>query len=125
MKKKLLIGLGLVVMLLLAFPFGMIFALAFWIYLGVMYRKTKRIFHEEIEPGLAKKQLKRLKILIIAAGISFAIAIVGIIMHNVQSGLSETEESLYFFIGIVASYLFILASAGGLVIFIEGRRKPI
>ena len=134
MKKKLLIGiligLGLVVMLLMAFPFGMIFALAFWIYLGVMYRKRKRVFHEEIEPGLAKKQLKRLKILIIAAGISFTIAIVGIIMvgiimHNVQSGLSETEESLYFFIGIVASYLFILASVGGLVIFIKGRRKPI
>ncbi len=129
MKKKLLngilIGLGLVVMLLMAFPFGMIFALAFWIYLGVMYRKRKRVFHEEIEPGLAKKQLKRLKILIIAAGISFPIAIVGIIMHNVQSGLSETEESLYFLIGIVASYLFILASAGGLFIFIKGSRKPI
>ena len=129
MKKKLLIGiligLGLVVMLLMAFPYGMIFALAFWIYLGVMYRKRKRVFHEEIEPGLAKKQLKRLKILIIAAGISFTIAIVGIIMHNVQSGLSETEESLYFFIGIVALYLFILASAGGLVLFIKGRRKPI
>ena len=129
MKKKLLsgilIGLGLVVLLWMAFPFGMIFSLAFWIYLGVMYRKRKRVFHEEIEPGLAKKQLKRLKILIIAAGISFTIAIVGIIMHNVQSGLSETEESLYFFIGIVALYLFILASGGGLVIFIKGRQKPI
>jgi hypothetical protein len=129
MKKKILIGiligLGLVVMLFSPFPWGMIFALAFWIYLGVMYRKRKRVFHEEMEPGLAKKQLKRLKILIIAAGISFTIAIVGIIMHNVQSGLSETEESLYFLIGIVASYLFILASGGGLVIFIKGRRKPI
>ncbi|MGZ2369275.1 hypothetical protein ACXR6G_05785 [Ancylomarina sp. YFZ004] len=125
MKKTLLIGLGLVVILLFAFPFGLISALAFWIYLGVMYRKRKRVFHEEIEPGLAKKLLRRLKILVIAAGISFTIAVVGIIMHNVQSGLSETEESLYFFIGIVASYLFILASAGGLLIFIEGRRKPI
>jgi len=129
MKNKLLIGiligLGVVVMLWMAFPFGMIFSLAFWIYLGVMYRKRKSVFHEEIEPGLAKKQLKRLKILIIAGGISLTIAIVGIIMHNVQSGLSETEESLYFFIGIVALYLFILASGGGLVIFIKGRQKPI
>jgi hypothetical protein len=129
MKKKLLhgilIGLGVVVMLWMAFPFGMIFSLAFWIYLGVMYRKRKRVFHEEMEPGLAKKLLKRLKILIIAAGISFTIAIVGIIMHNVQSRHSETEESLYFFIGIVALYLFILASGGGLFIFIKGRRKPI
>jgi len=125
MKKKVLIGLGLVVMLLFAFPFGMIISLAFWIYLGVMFGQRKRVFHEEIEPGLAKKQLKSLKILSLAAGISFTIAIVGIIMHNVQSGLSETEESLYFFIGIAASYLFILASGGGLVIFIKGRQKPI
>ena len=125
MKKTFLIGLGLVVMLLLAFPFGLILALAFWIYLGMMYRQGKRVFHVEIEPGLAKKQLKRLKILIIAAGISFTIAAVGIIMHNVQSGLSETEESLYLFIGVIATYLFILASAGGLLILIEGRRKPI
>ena len=129
MKKKLLhgilIGLGVVVMLWMAFPFGMTFALAFWIYLGVMFWKRKGVFHEEVEPGLTKKQLKRLKILIIAAGISLTIAIVGIIMHNVQSGLLEIEESLYFFIGIVALYLFILASGGGLVIFIKGRQKPI
>ena len=129
MRKKLLngilIGLGAVVMLWMAFPFGMILALAFWIYLGVIFWKRKRVFYEDIEPGLAKKQLKRLKILIIASGISFTVALVGIIMHNVRSGLSETEESLYFFIGIVAMYLFILASAGGLVIFLKGRQKPI
>ena len=125
MKKKVLIGLGLVVMLLFAFPFGMIISLAFWIYLGVILRKRERVFHEEIDPGLAKKQLKSLKTLSLTAGISFAIAIVGIIMHNMQSGLLETEETLYFFIGIVASYLFILASGSGLVIFINGRQKPI
>ena len=131
MKNKILIGIligfGVVVMLLMAFPFGMIFSLAFWIYLGVMYRKRKSVFHEEIEPGLAKKQLKRLKILVIAAGISFTMfAIVGIIVGiKEQSGLLETEEYLYFFIGIVALYLFILASGGGLVIFIKGRQKPI
>lgn len=129
MKKKLLhgilIGLGVVVMLWMAFPFGMIFSLAFWIYLGVMYRKRKSVFHEEIEPGLAKKQLKRLKILIIAGGISFTIAIGGIIMHNVRSSLLETEEHLYFLIGFVALYLFIFVSAGGLVLFIKGKQKPI
>ena len=65
MKNKLLygilIGLGSVVLLFMTFPFGTIFALAFWIYLGVMFWKRKRVFHEEIEPQLAKKQLKRLK----------------------------------------------------------------
>jgi len=54
MKKKLLIGLVLVVMLLMAFPFGLIFALAFWIYLGMVYRKRKPVFQKEIETELAK-----------------------------------------------------------------------
>ena len=125
MKNKLLygilIGLGSVVLLFLAFPIGMIFALAFWIYLGVMFWKRKRVFHEEIEPQLAKKQLKRLKTLFIVAGISLIIAVVGIVMHN----LSESEEHFYFFIGIIPSYIFILTSVVGLVIFLKARQKPI
>ena len=129
MKNKLLygilIGLGSVVLLLMAFPFGMIFALAFWIYLGVMFWKRKRVFHEEIEPQLAKKQLKRLKTLCIVAGISFIIAVVGVVMHNVQSSLSESEESFYFFIGIIPLYIFILTSVVSLVIFLKARQKPI
>ena len=129
MKNKLLygilIGLGSVVALLMAFPFGMILGLAFWIYLGVMFWKRKRVFHEEIEPQLAKNQLKRLKILSIVAGISFIIAIVGIVTHNVQSNLLETKESLYFFIGIIALYILILASVVSLVILLKARQKPI
>ena len=67
MRKKLLngilIGLGVVVMLWHAFPFGVILGLAFWIYLGVMYWKGKPVFHEDMDQGLAKKPLKRMKIL--------------------------------------------------------------
>ena len=112
-------------MLLMAFPFGMFFALAFWIYLGVMFLKRKRVFHEEIEPQLVKKQLKKLKTLSIVAGISFIISVVGIVMHNVQSSLSETDESLYFFIGLIALYIFILASIISLVILLKARQKSI
>src|SRR5210317_175535 len=113
MKKKLLNGilivLGVIVLLWMAFPFGMIIALAFWVYIGVIFAKRKHVFPEDIEPEEGKKQLKRLKKLIIASGIFFIIAVVGIILHNVKSGLAETEESLYFFTGIIALYLFILA----------------
>ena len=112
------------VMLFIAFPIGMFLALAFWIYLGVLFWKRKRVFHEEIEPQLAKKQLKRLKILSIVAGISFIIAVVGIVTHNVQSSLPDTKESLYFFIGIIVSYIFILTSIVSLVIFLKARQKP-
>ena len=128
MSKKLLngilIGIAVVLMILIAFPYGMILALAFWIYTGVMVWKNKRVHHEEMEPILAEKLLKRLKALFVTSVIFFPIGIAGIIMHNVRSSLSETEESLYFLIGIIALYLFILASAGGLLIFIKGRQKP-
>lgn len=115
-----LIGLGTVVMLFMA-PIGMFLSLAFWIYLGVLFWKRKRVFHEEIEPQLAKNKLKRLSIV---AGISFFIAVVGIVTHNVQSNLLETKESLYFFIGIIASYIFILTSIVSLLIFLKARQKP-
>lgn len=116
-------GLGVVAVIINAFPVGMILALSFWIYLGVIVWKKIPVFDHKIEPSLATKYFKRLKSCLIAAGISLPIAIAGIIMHNVESSRSETEESLYFFIGIVALYLFIIASAGGFVIFLKGRRK--
>ena len=129
MNKKLLngilIGIAVVLMILVAFPYGMIFALAFWIYIGVMVWKKNHVQHEDMKPVLAEKPLKRLKAFFIASVIFFPIAIAGIIMHNVRSSLSENEESLYFFIGIGALYLFILASAGGLLIYIKGRQKPV
>ena len=129
MNKKLLnailILLGIVVLIISAFPIGMILALGFWIYLGVIVLKRKSIFHEELEPGLIEKLSKRLKAMMILAVISFLVSIVGIIMHNVRFSLSKIEESLFFFIGIVALYLFIFASAFGLFIFLKGRQKPI
>ena len=127
MNKKLLNGilvaLGAVVMLFLTFPFGMILALAFWIYLGVIVWKKRRVFNDKLEQGLKVKYIKRIKTFLIAAGISFPVAIVGVIMHNVRSSSSGTEEVLYFFIGIIALYLFVLASAGGLVTFLKGRKN--
>ncbi len=129
MKNKLLfvtlIGVGTVVMLFMAFPFGMIISLAFWIYLGVMIWKKKRVFHEEIEPQLAAKQLTRLKRLSIVAGMFFIIAVVCIIIHNVQSKLPEPHDTYYFIIGIITLYLFILASIVGIVIFLKARQKLI
>ncbi|MEN8126124.1 MAG: hypothetical protein ABFR32_13470 [Bacteroidota bacterium] len=120
---KILIGLGSL-LLLFFFPLGMILSLAFWVYLGVMFLKKKRIFHEGIEPQLAKKQLKRLKILSIVSGISIIIAFVGLVMHNIQSSISETHEFLYFFIGLIPLYIFILISIISFVIVLKSRQNP-
>lgn len=121
---NILIGLCIVFALLNTFPLGMVLALAFWIYLGVLNRKKKPLLSENIEPELVEKYLKRIKVLKIIAGISLPIAIVGIILHNVRSALSGSEEALFFFIGIIALYIFILASAGRLIVFLKGRQEP-
>ena len=129
MNKKLLIGkiaaLGLVYLILNFLTTG-VFALATWIYLVFMVRKRKSsLFHEQMEPKLVESNLKRLKVFLKVAGITFLVAIAGIIAHNVLSGLSEIEEPISFFIGIGALLVFIIATAGGLFIFFKGRQKSI
>ena len=118
-----LIGLAVVIMIFSAFPLGMVMALAFWIYLVVMIRKEKYDSLDNTEPELAKKFLKRLKAFLTVGGISFLISIAGIIIHNLNSNMSETEESFYFRIGTFALYVFMITSAGGMVIYLRGRQK--
>ncbi len=95
-----------------------------WIYLVWMVRKKKtNIFHDQMEPKLAERRLKRLKTFLLVAGISLAVGIVGVIVHNALYGLSEIEEPVSFIIAISALWVFIIATIGGLVIFLKGRRK--
>ena len=72
---------------------------------------------------LAEKHLKRLKALLLGAGISLVVAIVGVIMHNALYAVTKTEEAVFFLIAISSILLFTLATGGGLVIFLKGRRK--
>jgi len=51
------------------------------------------------------------------------VGIVGVILHNALYGLFEKEEPVSFFIAIVALWVFIIATIGGLVMFLKGRRK--
>jgi hypothetical protein len=77
-----------------------------------------------MEPKLAEKRLKRLKVFLLVVGISFAVGIVGIVMHNVMYAQTEIEESVFFVIALVGLYVSIIATGSGLVIFLKGRRKP-
>jgi hypothetical protein len=120
--KGVLIVLGVVILLWMTFPFGIILAIAFWIYLGVLVWKKKHVFKDTTEQVLTKKYLKRMKTFLIMAVISFPIGIAGIIIHNIRSASTGNEETLFFFIGIIVTYVFVLASAGGLIIFIKGRQ---
>jgi glutamate mutase epsilon subunit len=67
---------------------------------------------------------------ILAAGVwiylvsfSFLVFIVGTIIHNVIYGLSEEEEAVFLLISIVASVVFVVVTAGGVVTFLKGRQE--
>jgi len=97
-------------------------ALGVWIYLVWMVRKKKaNIFHDQMEPKLAERRYKMLKASLLAGGISLAGGIIGVIVHNALYGLSEIEEPVSFFIGLSFITLFVMATSGGLYIFLKGR----
>ena len=128
MNKKLLIGtivvLGIAAAIFRAVEIGGV-AIGVWIFLVVVVWKMKtNIFHDQMEPKLAESRLKRLKIFLLVAGISIAVAIVGVVGHNVLYGLTKIEESVFFTIGLVGLYVLIIATVGALVIFLKGRQKP-
>ena len=135
MNKKLLIGIIVVIVGLViatailrnpvwAITLIEVTLLGVWIYLVWMVRKKQtKIFHDQMEPKLAERRLKRLKTFLLVAGISLAVGIVGVILHNVLYGLFEREEPVSFYIALVALWVFFIATIGGLVIFLKGRRK--
>ena len=141
MNKKLLIGIivvivGLVIAtaILVNIPWATtiieVALVGVWIYLVWMVRKKKtNIFHDQMEPKLAERRLKRLKVFLLVAGISlavFAAFMVGVIVYNALYGMPESggvEEPIGFYFGLSTLYVFIIATIGGLVIFLKGRRK--
>jgi hypothetical protein len=123
MKRKLLIGIivvfGIAVAIQLIVPI-----VAVWIFLvWMIWKKKTGLFHDKMEPELAERQLKKLRKFILVAGISLAVGIVGVIVHNALYGLYETEEPVSFFIAIAALGVFNIATIGGLYIFLKGRRQ--
>jgi hypothetical protein len=100
--------------------------LVVWIFLVVVVRKKKsNLFHDQVEPKLAERRYKMLKAFLLAAGISLAVGIVGVVLHNVLFGLFgiEEEEPVSFFIGLVGLMAFCITTIGGLFIFLKGRGK--
>ncbi len=140
MNKKLLIGIivVIVVFVIAAAILGVIFRnplylvnlltiwipLGVWIYLVWMVRKKKtNLFHDQMEPKTAERRLKMLKVFLLVAGIALAVGIVGFVLHNALYGLSEIEEPVSFVIALMGLWAFFIATIGGLVIFLKGRRK--
>ncbi len=101
--------------------------LAVWIYLVWMVRKKKtNLFRDQMEPKLAERPLKRLKAFLRVTGISFAMYWVAFILQVVLVVIfdqPEEEGPVVFFIAFISVGVFVIATIGGLVIFLKGRRK--
>jgi hypothetical protein len=125
MNRKLLIRIGIAVAVLFLVGALALPALVAWICLvWIVWRRKTNIFHDQMEPELAKGHLKRMKTFLLVAGISLAGGIVGVVGHNAVYGLTEIEEPVFFSIAIAALWVFIMATIGGLEIFFKGRQKP-
>ena len=100
-------------------------AIAVWIYLAWMvWKKKTEIFHEQMEPELAKRRLKMLKASLLVAAMSIVGIIVGVVMHNAIYAATETEEAVFFWIALSTIWLFTLSTGAGLAIYLKGRQKP-
>jgi len=124
MKRKLLIG---IIVVSSPFWFGPLFLLALlvWPYLvWVVLKKKISLFHDQIEPELAERYLKRLKTSLLVAGTSLVVGIVGVIMHNVLYAINEIEEPVFFVVAIIGLFMFFWATVYGFYIFLRGRQKP-
>ena len=96
-----------------------------WIYLvWTVWKKKTNIFHDQMEPKLAERRLKRLKVFLLVAGISLAVFWVNIILIiAIFRPSSEEEEGVFFFIALISAVVFIIGTIGGLVVFLKGRQK--
>jgi len=79
------------------------------------------IFYNRVEPKLGEKGLKMFKVFLVTAGISVAVFILGVFLHNALSGLFRVEEPVFFSISVFLAPLgFAVGLIGSLVIFIQG-----
>jgi len=99
--------------------------LGVWIYLVWAVRKRKSsLFPDRMEPESVERHLRWLRIFLLVAGILLLVGIVGVIVHNVIFALTGIEESVAFFIGLIGLLVFVIATIGGLVTLLIGRRGP-
>jgi len=79
------------------------------------------IFYDRVEPKLRERGLRMLKVFLMTAGISVAVFILGVFLHNALSALFGVEEPVFFFISVFLAPLgFAVGLIGSLVIFIQG-----
>ena len=119
MTKKLLIGIAVVFVgaVTVSNPLmSVVLAVGVWIYVARMVSKN--------ENTVVSHHLKtRIKTFLIVAAVSFVLFLVGAIVHNVLSGLSETEEAVFLLVSLFASGVVVVSTAGSMALFLKERGK--
>ena len=98
--------------------------LAAWIYLVyVTLKKKTNLFHDQMEPELAERRLRKLKKFLLVPGISLAASIV-VVLYAVIADPSEESAAggVVFFILLFSVGLFLIGTIGGWVIYLKGQR---
>ncbi len=98
--------------------------LAVWIYLVyVTLIKKTDLFHDQMEPELAERRLRRLKKFLLVAGISLAASLTSVLYAVIADPSEESAAGgVVFFILVFCSVMILIGTIGGLVIFLNGRR---
>ena len=79
------------------------------------------LFYDRVGPGLSERRAKVMKTFLIIAGVSVAVFILGVVLHNILSGLLGVEEPVFFVIAVfLAPLAFAVGILGSLVMFIKG-----
>lgn len=92
-----------------------------WIYLVMMLRKNGSGI--SIDAKKTELTQKRLKAFLILSAILFFISIVSIVLHNYLDDHSENQVSIFFYLTLGAMYLFILATAGAMFVYLKAKKK--
>ena len=95
-----------------------------WIYMvWMVWRKKTKISRDQMEPEIAERRYKILKVSLLAAGVFLLVGIIGAVVHNaLYIPLGETEEPVSFFIAIAGLSGFVAATTGGWIFYFIERK---
>ena len=79
------------------------------------------LFYDRAELKMTERRLRMLKTFLLVTGISLAVFIISVFLHNALSGLFGVEEPVFFVIAVIISPLALaIGLIGSLVFFIMG-----
>lgn len=95
---------------------SVILGVGVWIYMARMVSKEENIV-------VSNHMKTKIKTFLMVAAVSFLLFLAAAIVHNVLSGLAETEEAVFLLVSLFASLVFVVSTAGGMALFLKEGQK--